>query len=32
VMCWKCIRKNVRIGRPNLKETCCNGINKVHKI
>ncbi len=31
-MCLKCIRKSVRIGRPNMKETCCNGVNKVHKI
>ena len=31
-MCLKCIRKNARIGRPNMKETCCNGVNKVHKI
>ena len=30
-MCWKCIGKNVRIGWPNLKETYCNGVNKVHK-
>ena len=30
-MCLKCIRKSVRIGRPNMKETCCNGVNKVHK-
>jgi hypothetical protein len=30
-MCLKCIRKSVRIGRPDMKKTCCNGVKKVHK-